>query len=363
MTTTMDPPSIPGFRLGYPEKTPGLPFGDAPAARSMALKHRPRTLDDVVGQGAVVLRLQTFLECPHSAAFLFAGPTGVGKTSTALALAADLGVVEPSPDLVVIESGRQNGDAVEWILDLFRFPPMYGGWRIIIVNEADMMTDGARKLWLSGLESIPARTVIIFTTNHASKFDARFADRFEPVEFAADYAMLAQDAQLLIDRVWRAELDRTDSPRLAELTNVKDKDGLISFRRCVAALDPMIRDHARRNAPTASPSVPTVPFAAPARPDPLPSPATPPASKRRPPKGPTPRPPIPVPIPAPRPVATAPKRADVASLARVDGRLAELDAEYTRLGRVLLEMDRERAALRVKRKDLERRSKRARERG
>ena len=119
----------------------------------------------MVGQGAAVHQLQSFVDAPAPKAFLFAGPTGVGKTTAARALGNDLGV---SADwgLTVLKSAEADGAAVDDALRALRHSCPFGsGWRLVLVDEADLMTPKAAHLWLSALEDLPPRSVVVFTTN------------------------------------------------------------------------------------------------------------------------------------------------------------------------------------------------------
>ncbi len=94
-----------------------------------------------------------------------------------------------------------------------------------------------------GLESIPQRTVIVFTTNFPEKFPDRFLDRCERIAFASDARTLRQDAQALINSVWQKETQSMDDvPSVDDLPNVVDGGkSILSFRRVVAALGPLLR--------------------------------------------------------------------------------------------------------------------------
>lgn len=224
---------------------------------SLTERHRPRTLDAVVGQGPTVWALKSFVEVPYSGAFLFCGPTGTGKTSAASALAADLGVSVVDGAFggyFRLDSGQQTADSVRDVLRLIRSTPMVGsGWRLVQVEEADRMgSEAVRNLWLSAVEDLPPRCVVVFTSNHPDKLEQRLIDRCERLDFGADPDLLAQDAQALIDSVWQAETGRSDSPRLADLRGVV-LNGQISFRRVVAALEPLLRS-VPRLAPTPLPA-------------------------------------------------------------------------------------------------------------
>lgn len=201
-------------------------------------KYRPKTLAEVYGQGAIVDRLSEFIDAPCSTAMLFEGPTGVGKTSVAHALARDLGVEVdwgPYGGWYVISSGNQKADDVRETMRQIGHTPMMGsGWRVVLVDEADMMSPAVRFLWLSQLEDLPPRTLIIFTTNNVKAFEDRFLDRIERFNFQSDGKLLLQDAQTLSDWIWEQETGRKDAPRVDP--KVANADGKISFRRVVMSL-------------------------------------------------------------------------------------------------------------------------------
>jgi hypothetical protein len=223
------------------EPTPHPTFAFKPQVHPTAFteKYRPTTLAEVVGQPHVVARLRTFLADPYPCAMLFEGETGVGKTSTAFALVNDL-KVDKAANFFHIRSGCQDGAAVADIADTLRFTPWGNGWRVILVDEADLMTDMARKLWLSVLESLPQRTVLIFTTNHPRRFDQRTLDRFQRHAFADSVADTMDAAQSLADAIWQAETGGDDGPDVKLLPNVVEA-GSVSFRRVASAMESVIR--------------------------------------------------------------------------------------------------------------------------
>src|SRR5262249_34867531 len=133
-------------------------------------KYRPRTLADVLGQPAAVRALQGFAAAPYPHAFLFAGPTGTGKSSAAMCLANDLGIDVDQGELSglwQIASGDQTGESVRRAVEGLRVTPWAGsGWRLLLVNEADRMTEQAAFVWLDVLENLPPKAVVVFTTNN-----------------------------------------------------------------------------------------------------------------------------------------------------------------------------------------------------
>lgn len=204
-------------------------------------KYRPRCLDDIVGQGFAVHRLQSFLEFPHSAAFVFSGATGTGKTSAAMALANELGV-DYDWGFRHIKSGELDVEEVRAALNQLRFAcPCGSGWKLIIADEADMMHKKSVGLWLSALEDLPDKSIVIFTTNHPDDFERRFLDRCEHIEFESNASTLWQDAQLLLTRLWEAERLHGCVPNIERFSKEIVDSGTLSFRRVVRAVETEMR--------------------------------------------------------------------------------------------------------------------------
>lgn len=208
-------------------------------------KYKPRKLAEILGQEWIVHQLEGFIEQPYSAAFLFDGSSGTGKTSTAMVLAEALGVAVEQDEiggLWQIASGEQTGETVRRAVDNLRVRPWAGsGWKTLIVNECDAMTPNAAYVWLDVLDNLPPMTVVIFTTNSAHKIPGRLRDRCEKFTFQAGGLLMRPALQDLVNRVWLAETGRADAPEVEDLGEYTDANGDASFRRVLKRLTPFVR--------------------------------------------------------------------------------------------------------------------------
>jgi replication-associated recombination protein RarA len=249
-----------GENLGKLAKEVGLPwqrlwgmlYPSAPAADRHKLqvtapsgplteKYRPTSLDAIWGQDTVVKVLRKFAANPYPAAFIFAGETGTGKTSAALALAAALGCDLAQKEfggVQTIASGEQSADAVrDAYRQMFNIPWHGSGWKVVVCNEADRMARPAETIWLDVLESIPAKTVIIFTTNEAGRLSQRFLDRCTRLTFESDAEKLRASATALAAAVWKAETGKQPAPaQVHQIVQATEAQGQLSFRRLMQEL-------------------------------------------------------------------------------------------------------------------------------
>jgi DNA polymerase-3 subunit gamma/tau len=170
----------------------------------IARKWRPQTFEDVVGQSHVTRTLQNAISAGRVAhAYLFTGPRGVGKTSTARILAkalncekgptahpclkcpACLEIAGPgSVDVIEIDGASNNG--VEDIRSL-RERVMYAGARdrhkVYIIDEVHMLTTAAFNALLKTLEEPPSHVVFIFATTEVQKVPATILSRVQRFDF------------------------------------------------------------------------------------------------------------------------------------------------------------------------------------
>ena len=220
-----------------PVKRPGL----------LVEKYRPATLGELRGQPGAVKFLKNFVCAPYPVAMLLSGETGTGKTSAALALAAELGCdVDEGAfgGVYEIASGEQNAEAVRECCARTWLAPMLGsGWKVVIVNECDRMNLQAETVWLDRLEDIAPRTVIIFTTNMPDKLASRFVDRCVHLSFESSSAKLLQPVRDMVSELYRKETGRAPDALTVEriVYAATDKEtSKISFRRAVMNLQTTI---------------------------------------------------------------------------------------------------------------------------
>jgi DNA polymerase-3 subunit gamma/tau len=155
-----------------------------------ARKYRPQTFDDLVGQTHVTRTLRNAVEQNRLAhAYLFVGPRGIGKTSTARILAKALNCVNGptispcgvcdsckeiaggnSLDVLEIDGASNNGvEQVRELRDNVRYAPTKGKFKIYIIDEVHMLTSAAFNALLKTLEEPPAHVKFIFATTEPQK--------------------------------------------------------------------------------------------------------------------------------------------------------------------------------------------------
>ena len=170
----------------------------------LSIKWRPNSFENVVGQDHVIHTLVNAIKYNRIAqAYLFTGPRGVGKTTTARILAMSLnagknpdvnfdpdsnGAIEiaqtRSLDVIEIDGASNRGiDEIRNLREQIKFSPMHSKYKIIIIDEVHMLTNQAFNALLRTLEEPPEHGKFIFATTDIHKVPATIISRCQRFDF------------------------------------------------------------------------------------------------------------------------------------------------------------------------------------
>ncbi|MFA5168711.1 MAG: DNA polymerase III subunit gamma/tau [Candidatus Omnitrophota bacterium] len=169
-----------------------------------ARKFRPQTFEEIVGQETITTTLKNAIRqerVPQS--FLFSGPRGVGKTSTARILAKALNCKEGptekpcggcisckeieqgnSMDVLEIDGASNRGiEEIRMLRENVKFKPSAGRYKIYIIDEVHSLTGDAFNALLKTLEEPPAHVKFIFATTESHKVPLTILSRCQRLQF------------------------------------------------------------------------------------------------------------------------------------------------------------------------------------
>ena len=196
--------------------------------QSLYRKWRPQTFEDIIGQKHITQTLINAISLNRiSHAYIFSGPRGVGKTTTARILAKSLNCEKgPTPypcnkcerciritngysmDVMEIDGASNNGvDSIRELRSKVNFAPAEGRYKIYIIDEVHMLSQGAFNALLKTLEEPPPHVIFIFATTDSHKIPNTILSRCQWFNFRrislADIVtklkMIVKDEKLNID--------------------------------------------------------------------------------------------------------------------------------------------------------------------
>lgn len=155
-----------------------------------ARKYRPQDWESVVGQDGITQTLQQAISSNQIAqAYLFCGPRGVGKTTSARIFARAINHFAPDDDAMafnVFELDAASNNKVEdirSIVEQVRIPPQHGTYKVYIIDEVHMLSQAAFNAFLKTLEEPPPHAVFILATTEKHKILPTILSRCQIFDF------------------------------------------------------------------------------------------------------------------------------------------------------------------------------------
>ena len=232
-----------------------------------ALKWRPKSFDEIVGQPHIVTQLKSALQKDRLAhAFLFCGPRGVGKTSTARILAKSLncknGPTEKpcgtcqacldiangrSLDVIEIDGASNRGiDEIRTLRENVKFSPVNGTYKVYIIDEVHQITTDGFNALLKTLEEPPEFVKFIFATTQPNKVPPTILSRCQRLDFRR-ISVLEIIRQL--ERIVTSEKVKVDKEVLTAVARASDGslrdaesilDQLVAFAKGTVGIDDVV---------------------------------------------------------------------------------------------------------------------------
>jgi DNA polymerase-3 subunit gamma/tau len=176
-----------------------------------ALKYRPQTFSDVVGQQAITQTLQNAIDLGKIAkAMLFCGPRGVGKTTCARIFAKKINSldadIDPNEDFAFnvfeLDAASNNSvDDIRSLIEQVRIPPQKGSYKVYIIDEVHMLSTAAFNAFLKTLEEPPQHAIFILATTEKQKIIPTILSRCQIFDFKRISPKDAQDyLKVIADR-------------------------------------------------------------------------------------------------------------------------------------------------------------------
>lgn len=170
-----------------------------------ARKYRPDTFESLIGQENIARTLKNSIARGQLAhAYLFCGPRGVGKTTTARIFAKSINCLNPGPDMepcgkcescLSFAEGRSyciheldaasnnSVDDIRNLTDMVRIPPQVGRYSVYIIDEVHMLSSAAFNAFLKTLEEPPAHAIFILATTEKHKILPTILSRCQTFDF------------------------------------------------------------------------------------------------------------------------------------------------------------------------------------
>lgn len=225
--------------------------------QALYLKWRPPTFDEMVGQEHIVRTLRNSLKSGRIRhAYLFSGPRGTGKTTSARLLAKAVNCLHPDPerrpcnecrhcvavnegrflDLIEIDAASHTGvDDVRELRERVAFQPSEGNYKVYIIDEVHRFSGNAFDALLKTLEEPPDHAIFVLATTEIDRVPATIKSRCLPFEFRR---LSLKEVADRLEEIARSEGIRIERAALELIA----REGTGSVRDSISLLDQVMAD-------------------------------------------------------------------------------------------------------------------------
>lgn len=222
--------------------------------KSLYRTYRPHSFETVVGQKHIIQTLQNALKTNKmSHAYLFCGPRGTGKTTVAKLVAKSVNCLNPEkapcnecehcrtiqngthPDVIEIDAASNNGvDEIRDLIEKVKYAPIQAKYKVYIVDEVHMLSQGAFNALLKTLEEPPSHVIFILATTEPHKVLPTIISRCQRYDFVR---VNRKDIQMRIEEVLKAEKIEYELEAIRLISQLADggvRDALSILEQCIA---------------------------------------------------------------------------------------------------------------------------------
>ena len=202
-----------------------------------ALKYRPSSWDTIIGLDNISTTLRQAIESNQLAqAYLFCGPRGVGKTSTARLFAKEINLKHDPKledftyNIYELDAASNNQvDDIRNLNDQVRIPPQLGKFKVYIIDEVHMLSQSAFNAFLKTLEEPPQHAVFILATTEKHKIIPTILSRCQVYDF---HRISIPNMVLHLEEIAKKEGFKTEKEALHVIADKADgalRDALSCF--------------------------------------------------------------------------------------------------------------------------------------
>lgn len=209
------------------------------AIKSLAIKYRPTSFDDVVEQGSIKIILRQQLENDETKnAYLFCGGAGTGKTTCARIFANEINRFQGNP-IEMDAASNSSVDDVREIIQQAKTKSLDSEYKVFIIDECHSLSNTAWQALLKLIEEPPAKSIFIFCTTDPQKIPKTILSRVQRYDFQRIshdgvinrlLAILESESELMPEIDWEA----TAVDYIAKLADGGMRDAITLMDKCLA---------------------------------------------------------------------------------------------------------------------------------